>query len=227
MKMTASLRKKVRERKARRSRRGFTLIEMLVVVVIITVFASVALSGMAANMFDSTYRRFIGDVTNMVVRARRLATTEQTQVWVEFSASTNGVEAQLGWIDPSPNSATYGQSVDLENLSLAEYDGNRLGNNQGYGETPACVYPLMVGIRAPSQAQSWNSDTGCLTTDSRVVFLPGGTLAYQQAGSLVDLQGAGLVIPIVDQRVPSNRSAVYVQVYPGGLVRATMTESYD
>ena len=55
----------------------------------------------------------------------------------------------------------------------------------------------------------------------------GGTLAYQQAGSLVDLQGAGLVIPIVDQRVPSNRSAVYVQVYPGGLVRATMAESYD
>lgn len=211
----------------RRNLRGFTLIEMLVVVVIITVFASVAVSGMSANMFDSTYRRFTGDLTNMVVRARRLATTEQTQVWIEFSAATDGVEAQLGWVDPSPASATYGQSVDLENLSLAEYDGNRLGNNQGYGATPACVYPITVGVRAPSQQQSWTKDTGCLTVDSRVVFLPGGTLAYQEAGSLVDLQGAGLVIPIVDQRVPSNRSAVYVQVYPGGLVRETMTESYD
>ena len=142
----------------RRNLRGFTLIEMLVVVVIITVFASVALSGMSANMFDSTYRRFTGDLTNMVVRARRLATTEQTQVWVEFSAATDGVEAQLGWVDPSPASATYGQSVDLENLSLAEYDGNRLGNNQGYGATPACVYPITVGVRAPSQQQSWSAD---------------------------------------------------------------------
>ena len=53
----------------------------------------------------------------MVVRARRLATTEQTQVWVEFSANANGVRAQLGWVDPSPASATYGQSVDLENLT--------------------------------------------------------------------------------------------------------------
>lgn len=230
MKMTALLRNKVRPRGARKVSmgvRGFTLIEMMVVVVIITIFSAVAISGMAANMFDSTYNRFIGDLRNMIIRARTLATSEQTQVWVEFSAKAYGVEAQLRWIDPVVTSATYGEIVELEDLSLSEYDGNRLGNNQGYGETPACIYPVEIGIRPPSQLQAVAASTDCLSTTSSVVFLPGGTLGFQQSGATVDLQGAGLVIPIVDQRTPASKTAAYIEVFPGGLVRVTKGVNYD
>ncbi len=229
MHSVAKLRKKVWEVRLRKSRkRGFTLIEMLVVIAIITIFAAIAFVSIGQNKFDSVLARYTADVRGMVIRARTTATLNQTQVWLELSETNGEVLTQLWWLDPVLASATYGTAVLLEDLALSEFDRNYVGDNDAkFGESPACIYPVEVGIRPPSQAVAVARGSDCLNDLTRIVFLPSGELSLEVTGAQVPLFGAGVMIPVVDQRLDDARTATLIEIYPGGLVRAVGGVQYD
>lgn len=194
--------------------------------VIIGVFAAVAFVGMAANMYDSIKGRYVSDLTGMFIRARTAATAEQTQTWVQLSVQSSEVMAQLWWLDPVVTNSTYGAPVLLDNIAISEYDGNRAGDGEGYGNRPLCIYPIEVGIRPPSQGAAVAKGSGCLTDTTRVVFMPSGELRMEVSGAQVPLNGAGIVVPVIDQRVPTARRASLIQLFPAGMIR-TSEVKYD
>lgn len=229
MHSVAKLRKNVWEDRLRRAReRGFSLIEVMVVVAIITIFATIAFAGIGQNKFDSVLARYTADVRGMIIRARTTATRNQTQVWLDFSEANGEVVTELWWIDPVLSSATYGTAVLLEDVAVSEFDRNFVGDNVGkFGADPVCVYPVEIGVRPPSQAVAVARGGGCLTDPSRVVFLPSGELSLEVSGARVPLFGAGVTIPVVDQRIAAERIATLIEVYPGGLVRTVGGVYYD
>ncbi|MGB1699624.1 MAG: pilus assembly FimT family protein [Nannocystaceae bacterium] len=205
---------------------GFSLIELLVVIAIITIFASIAFVSIGENKFDSVFARYTADLRGMFIRARTLATSNQTQVSIRIDDQV----AELWWVDPVLSSATYGTDVLLEDLSLAEFDNNYIGDNVGkFGANPACIYPVEVGILAPSQSVAVARGDDCLSEFTRIVYLPGGEFSLETGaiGDVVPLFGAGVTIPVIDQRSESDRIATLIQLFPGGLVRTQGGVKYD
>ena len=100
-------------------------------------------------------------------------------------------------------------------------------NDAKFGESPACIYPVEVGIRPPSQAVAVARGSDCLNDLTRIVFLPSGELSLEVTGAQVPLFGAGVMIPVVDQRLDDARTATLIEIYPGGLVRAVGGVQYD
>ena len=75
---SGALRKDVRARKAL----GFTLIEVMIVVVVLSIVATIAFVGIGQNRFEGKYREFTGEIIGLITTARNRAIDDQTLVQV-------------------------------------------------------------------------------------------------------------------------------------------------
>ncbi|HUV40134.1 MAG TPA: prepilin-type N-terminal cleavage/methylation domain-containing protein [Planctomycetota bacterium] len=92
-----------------RGQRGFTLIEMLMVIGIIILVMALALPNFLAMMRDRQWLSAIGDLQTMVWRARALATNLRADMAVEFDIRPDGttmwVESECNQIEQLPDLA--------------------------------------------------------------------------------------------------------------------------
>ncbi len=185
--------------------RGYTLIELLMVMVILTIVASIAFVGLNKHGFDSAYRRYADDLSGSMVRARNLAIDQQTTV----SITVSGTKIITSWVDPLTKVPTA-----LWNHNLATDYGGQLSGR-------ACIYGVYAGVKAPSAPTPpfGSFPNACLGGGNTEVlnFEPDGSVSW--AGK--DIDNAGMTVVLADERAGSGTlaNASLIQVYPGGLVQ--------
>jgi prepilin-type N-terminal cleavage/methylation domain-containing protein len=75
---------------------GFTLVELMIVLGVITIVAVIAFSGIRNNQWEGAYMRFTDDLVGTMIQARNRAIDDQTVVRVEVSVD----RVEVFWIDP-------------------------------------------------------------------------------------------------------------------------------
>jgi len=88
---------------SRRTRRGFTLIEMLTVIGIMMLVMALALPNFIAMMKNRKWSTAIANVQGMVMRARALATNRRTDYSVEFYISSSEDNGTTMWLESEVN----------------------------------------------------------------------------------------------------------------------------
>ncbi|TPV94061.1 MAG: prepilin-type N-terminal cleavage/methylation domain-containing protein [Myxococcales bacterium FL481] len=196
-------RQKLPSRRRECSHYGFTLIEMMVVLAVISIVAAVTFSGAQKEQYEGAFRRFGDDLQGSVTRARHLAIDEQTQVMVEVSRDGFVVS----WVDP-----TTAQTEDRWQTSREAVQGGMLA----VGER-ACLYGVYAGVVmfddqvASSMSAAPNA---CLSGTETLRFFPDGHLEWD--GQI--LNGAGITVVLADRRTGKVRET-HLQIFPGGLIR--------
>lgn len=196
-------RKKVPSASTKCTSRGFTLIEMMIVLAVISIVAAVTFAGVQKDQFQGAFRRYVDDVQGSVTRARNLAIDEQTQVTVQIDS--DGL--LVSWTDP-----TTAATGDLWDNTRDDVQGGILAVDDH-----ACIYGVYAGVQmfedqvASELAAAPNA---CLTGTETLRFFPDGHLEWD--GEV--LNGAGITLVIADQRTAAVRET-HLQVFPGGLIR--------
>lgn len=200
-----------RLRRGRPAARGFTLIEMMVVVAVLTIVAAIAFVGIGQNTWESDYRRFTDDLEGQIQRARNTAIDDQTEVWIDFT-STGYV---VTWEVPDPASPDYLQPEVLYVEDLNVYKGGRLVANND-----VCIRGFGKGIRAPSQVQASTIPGACVTGGAHTLrFYPTGEMRIEVPSEPANQQTWGGELYIADTRVPGKPYYTIIEIFPGGLIR--------
>ena len=120
-----------------RNSRGFSLIELMVTIGVVTILGAVAFAGMRQNEFEGQYLRFVQDVRGTLVAARNHAIDEQTPVRVDVDDDEVIVTA---W---NPVTDTW----DLINriVMTDQTDGLLITDNR------VCIYGFGEGVQTPAQ----------------------------------------------------------------------------
>src|SRR5689334_15779103 len=93
-------------------RAGFTLVELMIVLSVITIVAVIAFVGIRNNQWEGAYMRFTDDLVGTMIQARNRAIDDQTIVRVEVSED----RLEVYWIDPEappPDPTVMGSGVFL------------------------------------------------------------------------------------------------------------------
>lgn len=190
---------------ARRHRhsRGFSLIELMVTIGVVTILGAVAFAGMRQNEFEGQYLRFVQDVRGAVVSARNHAIDEQTPVRVDVEDDEVIVTA---W-----NEVT--ETWDLINriVMTDQTDGLLITDDR------VCIYGFGEGVQTPAQFAAIVPPTDCLSVTQRLRFEADGT--FTDPNNAFVVQNSGVTLWIGDRSVSGEERRALIQIFPGGLIR--------
>jgi prepilin-type N-terminal cleavage/methylation domain-containing protein len=190
-----------------RNERGFTLTELMIVVSIIAIVATIAFVGLRNDQFEGAYLRFTDDLVGTMIKARNQAIDDQTLVRVEVSED----RVEVYWIDPEappPDPMVPGSGVLLWGNYRDRMDG-------GLIVAEACITGMEPGITPPSEPNDAQMPTDCGTNlPKSILFQPDGSFALQDEPQ----PDAGMTMVIKD----ASSSQIYysiIEMFPGGLIR--------
>jgi len=183
--------------------RGFTLIEMMVVVGILSVLAALAVGGFRQNEASLAYQRFVDDVHGGIVAGRNAAIDDQTRVRVTLQAAGLRVEA----FDPETEQWRF--------IRISERDGGR-GEGPQSEDNRACLLAMVVGISTPSQTYDHDAPSAtCLTGSAVLTFEPDGRFSTNAGGA----DNVGVSLWVGDRRMTGQAKYSLIQLFPGGYIR--------
>ena len=191
----------------RGSERGFTLTELMIVVSVIAIVATIAFAGIRNDQWEGAYYRFTDDLVGTMIKARNRAIDDQTLVRVEVSAD----RVEVFWVDPDDplvDPTVFGSGVPLWGNYIDRVDGGLIADE-------ACITGLEPGISPPSEANDAIMPVDCGTNLPRaIIFTPDGsfTLAHDP------VEDAGVTLVVKDD---SSAQVYYsiIEIFPGGLIR--------
>ena len=193
--------------RVRARQRGFTLTELMIVVGVIAIVATVAFVGLRNNQYEGAYLRFTDDLVGTMIQARNRAIDDQTLVRVEVSQD----RVEVFWIDPEdppPDPTIAGTGVLLWGNYRDRVDAGLIANE-------ACITGMEPGIKPPSEPNDAQLPTGCGTNlPKSIIFQPDGSFALEDEAQ----PDAGMTLVIKD----ASSAQVYysiIEMFPGGLIR--------
>jgi len=98
------------ELELRLSQKGFTLTELLVIIAIVAVLATVAIPNISRMLASSKYREAAREIASTLQNARTLAVSKNLEHRVEFTVSENCYQLQRG--DKASHSTTWTSVYD-------------------------------------------------------------------------------------------------------------------
>lgn len=185
--------------------RGFTLIELMVAVAMLSILAAAALTGFRQDQVRSQYKRFVDDSRSAMVLARNAAIDDQTlvdvtvngnSITVERLDQTTDVWEQIGRV-----------ALDRQTTELLEVDDR------------VCIYGFASGVLTPRQAEAAPPPDNCVGTEQVLRFQPDGTFSDRDA-AFTTIDNAGVTLWIANRQVTGNTKLAMIQMFPGGLIRA-------
>lgn len=186
---------------------GFTLTELMIVLSVITIVATVAFIGIRNNQWEGTYLRFTDDLVGTMIQARNRAIDDQTIMRVEVSED----RLEVFWIDPENPPAdpgVFGSGTLMWGNYRDRYDGGLIID-------AACITGMEPGISPPSEANNAVLPVGCGTDlPKAILFQPDGSFALPNDPR----PDAGMTLVIRD----TSSAQVYdsiIEMFPGGLIR--------
>lgn len=184
--------------------RGFSMIELMVVLAVVAALGVVAAVGFRRNEFANQRARFIADCEGIIVQARNAAVDQQTRVRV----ITDALSITLTAFDTTTDTWTLQHRVALE-----QPNGSLVTQNNA-----VCIYGFTPGVQAPSQASLVNPPTDCLANPQVLVFESDGRFTDPDA-VFSDVPNAGATLWITDRTLTNEPKYSIIQIFPGGLVR--------
>jgi len=184
--------------------RGFSMIELMVVLAVVAALGVVAAVGFRRNEFANQRARFIADCEGMLVQARNAAVDRQTRVRVIADATSISLT--------SFNTTTDTWDI-LDRAALEVPNGSLVTQNNA-----VCVYGFTAGVQAPTQASVVDPPTDCLANPQVLMFEADGRFTDPDA-TFSAVPNAGATLWITDRTMSSQPKYSIIQIFPGGLVR--------
>jgi prepilin-type N-terminal cleavage/methylation domain-containing protein len=186
-KISAPLRRGARSRVSV-SGRGFTLVEMMVVVAIIAILAALAIWSATANQNQADMDEFSGHILNVVKEARGRAAANGTRYAVQLTPT--GVR----WCEdqcPSPNQDDHPNGGEIGRFRRAVGD-SRIVSYAESGDIGVGNRPPLTNMPASIQVYFYADGTA---DSDRTTAQPEGFTAYLQHGTDSNLQYRVAVLP--------------------------------
>jgi prepilin-type N-terminal cleavage/methylation domain-containing protein len=184
--------------------RGFSIIELMVVLAVVAALGMVAAVGFRRNEFANQRARFVADCEGMLVQARNAAVDRQTRVRVTVDATS----IALTFFDTTDDTWRI-----LDRVALEVPNGSLVTQNAA-----VCVYGFTPGVQAPSQVTSVDPPTDCLATPQVLMFEADGRFTDPD-GAFSGVVNAGATLWITDRTLTGQPKYSIIQIFPGGLVR--------
>jgi prepilin-type N-terminal cleavage/methylation domain-containing protein len=134
-----------------RSRKGFTLVETLIVVVLLSLVATIAFPKMNAAMVRNDLRGARTSVINLVAKARAVAAQSNRLTWVKFEGNTAHVLARPRRRPPPGDADTVGPVLNFAEaygVTVAAMDSIQFdprGFGSGFGAAPDTIFLTRYG----------------------------------------------------------------------------------
>lgn len=199
---------------AKRARqKAFTLIELMVVVSVIAISASIAFTAINPNTYSNAANDFSEEVAATLIRARDLAIDEQVVVTVALTPTT--VEVQYTQLDLQNQIE---QDIPVRFFSRDAFGGNKLNDQVCILSTEPLIYaPSESGVNAKIPQLPCPPTSGQPDKHTVIQFQPDGSNLV----STINNQGFtdfGWTVVVQDTR--GGRPDYHlIELYPTGLVR--------
>jgi prepilin-type N-terminal cleavage/methylation domain-containing protein len=197
----------------RAKEKAFTLIELMVVVSVIAISASIAFTAINPNVYSNAANDFSEEIAATLIRARDLAIDEQVVVTVSLSPTT--VEVQYTQIDL--------QNQVEQQIPVSGYTRDRFGGNKL--DDQVCILSTEPLLYAPSEAGNAQSipqlpcppTSGIPNKHTTIQFQPDGTSLVETIASQ-GFTDFGWTVVVQDTR--GGRPDYHlIQIFPTGLIR--------
>lgn len=189
--------------------RGFTLVELMVVLAIMAVLGTVAMVGIRQDQMANGGKAFVKDIEGAATQSRNLAIDGQSEVTLrvgrqaveihQFNNTTKATDALFRYSAAD----AFGFSGTTADAAVSGY---------------VCVLGVVAGIRTPRQAASFTPPSTCLGASDEfdIVFDGTGNVSLPWD---VDASGASIWIRDSTEGGGAGRINI-IQIFPGGLIRS-------